>query len=203
MKFSYRRMAPLAIGAFAMLMVSLRDGWRPMVPIALVMTIVLAVVLVLLSSSATGRHKAVVAAHPGADVIEVWGAAGLRDALRAQGIVDPKVRKSQGTALSMVIDHGGIGLWRGRDTPEPVVELPWEQLVGVFPGEGEVANNGPQPALVLVTRSGVSLTLCPAAKKTGSLRTAGGRVVLELVDRLNQMISNENTVPGSDNRLGT
>lgn len=203
MRFSYQRLVPMAIGVVAMAMLAQRDGWDLLLPIALVMAVVLVVVLLLMSSSSSGRHQAVAAAHPGAEVIEVWGAAGLRDALRAHGVVDPKVRKSQGTALSMVIDQTGIGLWRGRAAPEPVVELPWAQVVGVFPGEGVVANHGPQPALVLVTRVGASLTLCPAAKTTGSLRTAGGGVVLELVERLNRMISNENTVPGSDNRLGT
>jgi len=199
---SYRKALPLLLGVAVFGSMALRDGWRPLALVGLGVFAVLGAVVLLMSGSAGGRHQAVAAAHPDAEVIEVWGAAGLRDALRAQGVADPKVRKSQGTALSMVIDQAGIELWRGGKAPELLVDVPWAQLVGVFPGDGVVANDGPKPAVVLVTRRGASLTLCPAAKTTGSLRTAGGNVVVALVERLNQRITGEDDpLSGSDNRL--
>lgn len=123
------------------------------------------------------RHAAVVAARPGEHVVEVWGAAGLKAALQAEGITNPPVRASQGTALSMVVTDQGIELWGGTSAPRLIVGYPWSALQAVVEGSGAVANDGAKPAVVLVTIAGNELVLLPARDPAGSLRTAPLAVV--------------------------
>ncbi|MDR3069374.1 MAG: hypothetical protein LBU50_07715, partial [Cellulomonas sp.] len=72
--------------------------------------------------------------------------------------------------------------------PRLLVTVPWADLVGAFPAEGVVANDGPRPAMTLFTRAGAEITVCPAAKPTGSLRTASGAKTQELIDQVNAKV---------------
>ena len=182
---------PLVVVGIALsLNVALHDMGTTIV-IALVVGAVVGVAMALMSGSSSSQHKAVVAAHPGQEVIEVWGAAGLHQGLRDQGVDKPNVRKTQGTSLSLVLGPDSIELWRGAK-PRLILSLPWDDLVGVYPTAGVVAADGPKPAMALVTRQGAELKLCVAAKPTGSLRMAPGATVQALVDKLNNRVSGTN-----------
>lgn len=146
-----------------------------------------AVVMTVMSRSAGGRHAAVVASNPGAEVLEVWGAAGLHDALLAEGFDATGVRRNQGTALSLVVQPHGLALWGGsRTNPRRVAELGWDRVVDVVEGRGVVANNGPRPAVAFVTTRGNQLVVCPSRNPAGGLMTADQATVRSLVSRLGE-----------------
>jgi len=142
-------------------------------------------VMVGMTRSARARHAAVVARNPSADVVEVWGAVGLADALRAEGVDPTGIRRTQGTALSLVVGARGVALWRGPAAdPRLVVALGWHDVAQVVEDRGVVANNGPRAAVALVTRRGNALVLCPARNPAGGLVTADPTTVRALVARM-------------------
>lgn len=124
------------------------------------------------------------ALRPESDVFEVWGAAGLRDALTAEGVAQPPVRATQGTALTMATTADGFELWVGKGTPQVLLAAGWRDATAVAEGPGLVAGDGAKPAVVLVTRAGNELVLLPARKPTGSLMTAPLPAVRAIIARL-------------------
>ncbi|WP_028051168.1 hypothetical protein [Cellulomonas sp. URHD0024] len=163
------------IGA-AILYILLRSGGESG-PVILAVVAVLVPLLIgvttLVSRSVTGgRHRAVVAARPGVEVIEVWGARGLRAALSAAGVPATKVRKNAATGLSMVLLDQGVELWTGRASNAAVLMLlPWSAVVAVDESRGSITNDGTRAAVMLVTTLGQRLLLVPRS------RPEGGRVV--------------------------
>ncbi|WP_426593930.1 hypothetical protein ACPPVS_00320 [Cellulomonas sp. McL0617] len=140
-----------------------------------------AIVLVVIASSWVGamfsrrftgqRHDAVVAARPGLDVIEVWGARGLQGALKAAGVATPKMRRGGATSLSMVLSTEGLELWSGRgSTVAALVAVPWSAVAAIDETRGSITNDGTRPAFMLVTAIGQRLVFVPRT------RTNGGRV---------------------------
>jgi len=144
-------------------------------------------VMLFMSRGIGGRHQAVAALRPESDVFEVWGAVGLKQALTAEGVADPKVRATQGTALTMTTTASGLELWRGGKSPEVLLALPWTAVTAVAEGRGVVANDGVKPAFVLVTAQGNDLVLPPARKRTGSLMTARLEDVRVVIARLESL----------------
>lgn len=149
-----------------------------------VVVIVCGAVMVVMSRRTGGRHAVVGAMRPESEVFEVWGAAGLRDALVAEGVDRPKVRASQGTALTMTTTVAGFELWVGSSAPELLFAKPWRGVAAVVEGSGVVAGDGAKPAVVVVTEAGNELVLLPARKPTGSLLTAPLPAVRTAVARL-------------------
>lgn len=154
--------------------------------VALAVTaVVIGVVLLLMGRGTTSRHVAVAAeASPEAMVLEVWGAAGLFDALTREGVADAPVRRRQGTALTLVVEAGGLTLWGGAGRPHRVHSLAWPDVLAIGEGSGIVANDGPRPALVVRTVRGADLVLLPARVATGSLRTGDVHAVRTLGSQL-------------------
>ncbi|CAN5304305.1 hypothetical protein BH11ACT1_BH11ACT1_22270 [soil metagenome] len=143
--------------------------------------------MLVMSRSTGGRHDAVTAMRPESEVFEVWGAAGLRDALVAEGVERPRVRAGQGTALTMTTTASGFELWVGRSAPQVLFAAPWRDVTAVAEGAGVVANDGAKPAVVLVTKAGNELVLLPARKPAGSLMTAPLPVVRTVIARLEDL----------------
>ncbi|MFS0703629.1 hypothetical protein AB6N23_03830 [Cellulomonas sp. 179-A 9B4 NHS] len=133
------------------------------------------------------RHAAVRAKRPGAEVLEVWGAVGLRGALHAEGVADAPVRRTQGTALTLAVTGAELELWSGRDDARLLHTVRWADVEGVVDGTGTIAGDGPKPAVVVLTHAGNELVLLPARTSTGSIRTASGTEVRRLVGRLEGM----------------
>ena len=148
---------------------------------------VAAVAMLVMSRTTSDRHGAVRALRPQSEVVEVWGAAGLRAALVAEGVADPPVRRTQGTALTMTVTTAGVELWAGGAQPQKVWASGWGAVERVGEGAGVVANDGAKPAVVLLTRAGNTLVLLPARRPTGSIRTAGVPEVRALVGRLERL----------------
>jgi len=141
-------------------------------------------VMLVMNRNTGGRHDAVKAMRPESEVFEVWGAAGLRDALVAEGVDQPRVRASQGTALTMTTTATEFELWVGKSAPQLLFAAPWRDITAVAEGVGVVANDGAKPAVVVVTKAGNELVLLPARKTTGSLMTAPLPAVRDVVGRL-------------------
>lgn len=130
------------------------------------------------------RHAAVVAARPGAEVLEVWGARGLHAALRSAGVPTAKVRKSAATSLSMVPSAEGIELWTGRgSTAAVLVAIPWSSVVAIDESRGSITNDGTRPALMLVTSIGQRLLFVLRTRTNGG-RVARASELRALVGRL-------------------
>lgn len=164
---------------------SQRDGSGGMfLMVGAVMALACGVVVLVMSRKTGGRHGAVAALRPTSEVFEVWGAAGLRDALVAEGVDQPRVRARQGTALTMTTDAVGFELWVGSGAPQILYTAPWRDVTAVAEGAGVVANDGAKPAAVVVTKAGNELVLLPARKPTGSLMTANLPAVRAVIERL-------------------
>lgn len=154
----------------------------------------LAVVLVafvvggLVSRSMTGgRHRAVMAARPGLEVVEAWGARGLHAALSAAGITPTRVRKTAATSLSVVPSDQGIELWTGRrSTAAVLVAIPWSSVVAIDESRGSITNDGTRPAIMLVTAIGQNLLLVPRRRTNGG-RVLAARDLRVLVARLEEL----------------
>lgn len=143
-----------------------------------------AVVIMAMGSGTRRRNAAVRALRPASEVVEVWGAAGLRDALAGEGVTDAPVRARQGTALSLTFTSAGLELWAGTSSPQRVHTIAWADVERVAEGAGAVANHGAKPAVVVVTRAGNRLVLLPARGPSGSLVMAALPHVRALVGRL-------------------
>jgi len=157
-------------------------------PVIVGLVVILAgAVMFFMNRGIGGRHQAVAALRPESDVFEVWGAAGLKQALVAEGVADPKVRATQGTALTMTTTASGLELWRGGKAPEVLLALPWTSVAAIVEGHGVVANDGAKPAVVLVTVQGNELVVLPARKPTGSLMTARLEDVRVVIARLESL----------------
>lgn len=117
-------------------------------------------------------------------MLDVWGAAGLRGALIAGGVSRPRVRANQGTSLTMTTTATGFELWVGSNPPQLLFSAPWHAVTTVAEGVGVVANDGAEPAIVVVTKAGNELVLLPARKPTGSLMTAPLPAVRAVIARL-------------------
>ena len=144
-------------------------------------------VMLVMNWNTGGRHAAVKAMRPESEVFEVWGAAGLLDALVAEGVEQPRVRASQGTALTMTTTASGFELWVGKSAPQLLFAAPWRDITGVSEGAGVVANDGAKPAVVVVTKAGNELVLLPARKPAGSLMTAPLPAVRAVIARLENL----------------
>lgn len=193
---NYRNTLTLAVVVvFSAIFAYRRDA--PWFFVGALVTIVLAIVTILaMNGRSARRHKAVVAGHPGAQVLEVWAVDGLRETLEAHG-ADGRV-PFKVTALSMVIGPQRLELWHGSGRPTLLFALPWSELVGAIPGAGAVDGNGPRPGLTLVTSAGGSLTVCPTVKPTGSSATISGAPLQGVIDMLNARVGGDPT----DNRTG-
>jgi hypothetical protein len=143
--------------------------------------------MLVMNRNTGGRHDAVKAMRPESGVFEVWGAVGLRDALVAEGVEQPRVRAGQGTALTMTTTASGFELWVGRSAPQVLFAAPWRDVTAVAEGAGVVANDGAKPAVVVVTKAGNELVLLPARKPAGSLMTAPLPAVRTVVARLEDL----------------
>jgi len=181
----------LALGVAALVLTMVmrvrRDDGRDVGTVLVVAALVVAVSvisMVAMGSSTRRRNTTVRALRGGSEVVEVWGAAGLRDALTAEGVTDPPVRARQGTALTMTITTEGLELWAGASLPQKVHAIAWSDVERVAEGAGVVANDGAKPAVVVVTRAGNGLVLLPARNPAGSLRTAALPQVRAFVGRL-------------------
>lgn len=181
----------LALGVTALVLNSVlrsqRDGGSNVGMIVIVAAVVITVAAVAMMAMGSGtrkRNTAVRALRRESEVVEVWGAAGLRDALAAEGIAAAPVRARQGTALSLTFTAAGLELWAGTSTPRKIYATAWSDVERVAEGAGVVANDGAKPAVVLVTRAGNGLVLLPARDPSGSIRTAALPQVRELVGRL-------------------
>lgn len=166
---------------------SQRDGGSNVGTIVIAAAVVAAISAVAMMTMGSGtrkRNAAVRAQCRESEVVEVWGAAGLRDALAAEGIADAPVRARQGTALSLTFTATGLELWAGTSAPQKIYATAWSDVERVAEGAGVVANDGAKPAAVVVTRAGNGLVLLPARDPSGSLRTAALPQVRELVGRL-------------------
>lgn len=191
-----RALIPLALMAVGVLAMATRALLRDdgagggrltgFVVLVAVVGVGVGIVLIRMNSLTADRHAAVRALRRHAEVIEVWGAAGLRDALIAEGVHSPPLRGGQGTALTMVLTAEGVELWAGTRQPQMIYTVAWADLGLVVEGAGVVAGDGAKPAVVLVTRTGNGLVLLPARNPTGSLRTAPVAVVRALVARLEE-----------------
>lgn len=173
----------MATGVVAFSLRMLRNG-SDVTTLLLVLLLVVGVAVAAVAVMTQGtsqRHAAVVRGRPGAQVLEVWGAVGLHDALAAEGVSTAGVRRASGTALSLAVTEAGIELWRGTRTPVRVHRLRWDRVAHVTEGFGAVANDGAKPAVVVVSHKGNPLVLLPAREPTGSLRTASLDVVRGLV----------------------
>lgn len=179
----------MAVGVVALVLnavsKSLRDGSGGMfLMVGAVVVLGCGAVMLVMSRNTGGRHGAVAAMRPTSEVFEVWGAAGLRDALAAEGVDEPRVRARQGTALTMTTTAVGFELWVGSGAPQILYAAPWRDVRAVVEGAGVVANDGAKPAAVVVTKAGNELVLLPARKPTGSLMTANLPTVRAVVERL-------------------
>jgi len=181
----------LALGVAALVLNTVarsrRDGGGDVgtiLVIAAVMVAIVAVVMMTMGSNTRKRNSAVRALRRESEIIEVWGAAGLRDALAAEGIPEAPVRARQGTALTMTFTAAGLELWAGTSSPQKIHALAWSDVARVAEGAGVVANDGAKPAVVVVTRAGNGLVLLPARNPAGSIRTAALPQVRALVGRL-------------------
>lgn len=133
------------------------------------------------------RHATVRARRRKAEVIEVWGAVGLRDALAAEGARRGTVHRRRATPMSLTVGAEGLELWSGAAEPELVHSLRWPAVAGVAEGAGASGADRARPAVVLVTRSGNRLVLLPARRPSGGVRTAASADVRALVARLEEM----------------
>lgn len=182
----------LAVGVSALVVSSVLrtrregSGFDTAFVVGAVVVVVVGVVLVVMNANITRRHDAVRAHRRHWQVIEVWGAAGLGATLVAEGVNDPPVRRTQGTALSLVVMSEGIELWAGTSAPQRIYATGWSGVDRVVEGSGVVAGDGAKPAVVLVTRAGNALVLLPARNPNGSLRTAHLPQVRALVGQLEQ-----------------
>ncbi len=175
----------LAVGALLLVARALADTAGAFLVAAALGALVVGFVLLAMGRGTAARHRAVVVAHPGAAVVEVWGSAGLPGALTQDGAQDVRgVRRRQGTALSLVVDDAGLALWAGGGSPRRVHAAAWSDVRAVREGHGVVANDGHRPAVVVLTVRDAALVLLPARVATGSLRTADLAGVRQLVARL-------------------
>lgn len=178
----------LAAGAVLLAVRAVVDAPGPFLVALAVVAVVIGAILMLMGRGTSSRHVAVVAgAAPESMVVEVWGAAGLFDALVREGVTNAAVRRRQGTALTLVVDSSGLTLWGGTSRPHRVHALGWPEVLAIGEGSGIVATDGPRPALVIRTVRGTDLVLLPARVATGSLRTGDVQAVRalgsQLVDR--------------------
>lgn len=155
--------------------------------VAAIAVAVLAVVVARRMQRTAARHAAVRARRRKAEVIEVRGAVGLRDALAAEGARRSTVRRRGATALSLAVSAEGLELWSGAAEPELVHSLRWPAVAAITEGTGAVGAARHRPALVLVTRTGNRLVLVPARRPGGALRAATAADVAALVARLEGM----------------
>lgn len=183
----------LAVGVVALVVSSVLrtrregSGFDTALVVAALLVVIVGVVMAVMNANTSRRHDAVRALRRHSQVIEVWGAAGLGDALAAEGINNPPVRRTQGTALSLTVTSEGFELWAGTSAPQKIYENAWSAVDRVVEGAGVVAGDGAKPAVVLVTRAGNPLVLLPARNPSGSLRAADLAQVRALVAELEEM----------------
>ncbi|MFS0703627.1 hypothetical protein AB6N23_03820 [Cellulomonas sp. 179-A 9B4 NHS] len=125
------------------------------------------------------RHAAVRALRRKADVIEVRGAVGLRDALAGEKALRAPVHARRRTPLSLAVSSEGVELWAGGTTPSLVYSARWS-AVEAF----EVIAERAAGALVIVTARGNRLMLEPARHADGSPLRARENDVRDLVATL-------------------
>ncbi|TQL04628.1 hypothetical protein [Cellulomonas sp. SLBN-39] len=170
-------------------------GWRVLADgevgsigvVAAVIGVLVAVVMVRMAASTRARHRAVRAVRPGAEVVEVWGAAGLRDVLVELGVPAPPLRPAQGTALTLVVAPTGVELWAGAGSPAVLWSAPWADVPRVLEGSGVIAGNGARPAVLLVLPAGYAVVLVPARRVGGSFLPAPVARTRALVRHLEQV----------------
>lgn len=127
------------------------------------------------------RHAAVRSLRRKADVVEVWGAVGLRDALAGEKAQRAPVRTRRRTPLSLAISAEGVELWAGGAAPSLVYSVRWS-AVEAF----QLTRARSATAVVLVTARGSRLALEPARRSDGSLLRARESAVHRLVARLEE-----------------
>ncbi len=125
------------------------------------------------------RHAAVRALRRKADVVEVRGAVGLRDALAGEKALRAPVRARRRTPLSLAVSSEGVELWAGGGAPSLVLSLRWS-AVEAF----ELVAERSAAALVVLTARGNRLVLEPARRAHGSLLRARENDVRDLVATL-------------------
>ncbi|QCB92354.1 hypothetical protein [Cellulomonas shaoxiangyii] len=175
---------PVLVVAAAVLAAALvgavAGGW--LTPLALipgaVVTVGCAAVPATARRSTRRRHAAVRTLRHKADVVEVWGAVGLKDALAGEKAQRALVRARRRTPLSLAVGSEGVELWAGGRVPSLVYSVRWSAVEAFEAAAGRSAS-----ALVLVTARGNRLVLEPA-RRAGSLVRAREGAVRELVARL-------------------
>lgn len=136
---------------------------------------------------AAARHSAVRTRRRKAEVVEVWGAVGLWDALGGENARRATVHARRATALSVAVSSEGLELWSGAAEPVLVHSLRWPGIEEIVGGFGGLGRGRVRPAVVVVTQAGNRLVLVPARRSAGVVRTASEGDVRALAERWDGM----------------
>ncbi|MFC8190230.1 hypothetical protein ACFUMH_01055 [Cellulomonas sp. NPDC057328] len=181
---SYRRTAVVVVaGALLATAVAGAVSGGPVLRVTLILATVVAVgsAVAVATSLRTTRHRhvAVQTLRRKADVIEVLGAVGLREALAGEKALRAPVYSRRRTPLSLAVSSEGVELWAGGGAPSLVLSLRWS-AVEAF----ELVSGRSTTALVVVTARGNRLVLEPARRADGSPLRARENDVRDLVGTL-------------------
>jgi hypothetical protein len=111
------------------------------------------------------RHAHVVAARPGAEVVEVW-APGIYEVMTTAGLAPRHLRRGRMASLTMAVMTGGVELWCGTGFEIKVLaQLRWTSVSAIRPTD-QPARSGTTPALMLVASLG-SIVLIPRVRANG------------------------------------
>ncbi len=176
---------PVLVGAAAVLVaalvVAVAGGWLTRLTLipAAVVVVGWAAVLAVASRTTGRRHAAVRALRRKADVVEVRGAVGLKDALAGEKAQRAPVHARRRTPLSLAVSPEGVELWAGGAEPSLVYSVRWSGVKAF-----ELVTERSAMAVAVVTARGNRLVLEPARQADGSLLRAREAAVRGLVAQL-------------------
>lgn len=181
--------AVAGIATFVIAKLARREGDTDMTiaagAVALV-CIVVAAALLGVFTAGKKRRVALASLRPGAELVEVYGALDLAQALAAENAVDQELTDPTNLGLTLVLTPAGFELWKGGEQPTQVIGRAWADVAQVVEGTGKAgAPNSPNRTLAVLTlRSGTPLAMAPARKPTGSPMVGSAEQARALVAHL-------------------